>query len=40
MEIAGISDGVDGLLDGKSYLIDDRDPWFTAGFVSQLREAG
>jgi len=33
-------DTVDGLLRGKRYLIHDRDPLFTAEFLSTLAEAG
>ena len=35
-----ITDVVDGLLKGKRYLIHDRDPLFTAEFLSMLAEAG
>ena len=35
-----LTDAVDGLLKGKRYLIHDRDPLFTAEFVSTLAEAG
>jgi len=35
-----LTDAVDGLLKGKRYLIDDRDPLFTAEFLSLLGEAG
>jgi hypothetical protein len=35
-----LTDGVDGLLNGKRYLIHDRDPLFTAEFLSMLAEAG
>jgi transposase InsO family protein len=35
-----LTDAVDGLLHGKRYLIHDRDPWFTAEFLSLLAEAG
>ena len=35
-----LTDAVDGLLNGKRYLIHDRDPLFTAGFLSLLAEAG
>ena len=34
------TDAVDGLLNGKRYLIHDRDPLFTAEFLSLLAEAG
>jgi transposase InsO family protein len=34
-----LRDAVDGLLNGKRYLIHDRDPLFTAGFLSLLGEA-
>jgi putative transposase len=35
-----LTDAVDGLLNGKRYLIHDRDPLFTAEFLSLLRETG
>jgi hypothetical protein len=35
-----LTDAVDGLLKGKRYLIHDRDPLFTAEFLSLLEEAG
>jgi putative transposase len=35
-----LTDAVDGLLNGKRYLIHDRDPLFTAEFLSMLAEAG
>jgi len=35
-----ISDTVDGLLTGKRYLIHDRDPLFTAEFLSVLADSG
>jgi transposase InsO family protein len=35
-----LTDAVDGLLSGKRYLIHDRDPLFTAEFLSMLAEAG
>jgi transposase InsO family protein len=35
-----LTDAVDGLLNGKRYLIHDRDPLFTAEFLSLLGEAG
>jgi transposase InsO family protein len=35
-----LRDAMDGLLKGKRYLIHDRDPLFTAGFLSLLGEAG
>src|SRR5688572_5447017 len=35
-----ISDTVDGLLTGKRYLIHDRDPLFTAEFLSILADSG
>jgi transposase InsO family protein len=35
-----LTDAVDGLLKGKPYLIHDRDPLFTAEFLSTLAEAG
>ena len=35
-----LRDAVDGLLNGKRYLIHDRDPLFTAEFLSLLGEAG
>ena len=34
-----LTDAVDGLLNGKRYLIHDRDPLFTAEFLSMLAEA-
>jgi putative transposase len=34
-----LTDGVDGLLNGERYLIHDRDPLFTAEFLSLLGEA-
>ena len=37
----GIStDSEDGILHGKRYLIHDRDPLFTAEFLSMITEAG
>ena len=40
-EIArNMTDAVDGLLRGKRYLIHDRDPLFTAEFLSTLADAG
>ena len=33
-----LTDAVDGLLKGKRYLIHDRDPLFTAEFLSMLAE--
>jgi putative transposase len=35
-----LTDTVDGLLKGKRYLIHDRDPLFTAAFLSSLAETG
>ncbi len=35
-----LTDAVDGLLKGKRYLIHDRDPLFTAEFLSALAEVG
>src|SRR5215472_2583249 len=35
-----ISDAVDGILNGKRYLIHDRDPLFTAEFLSVLADSG
>jgi putative transposase len=35
-----LTDAVDGMLKGKRYLIHDRDPLFTAEFLSALAEAG
>ena len=35
-----LTDAVDGLLNGKRYLIHDRDPLFTAEFLRMLAEAG
>jgi transposase InsO family protein len=35
-----LTDAVDGLLRGERYLIHDRDPLFTAKFLSTLAEAG
>jgi hypothetical protein len=35
-----LTDAVDGLLKGKHYLIHDRDPLFTAEFLSTLAETG
>jgi len=35
-----LTDGVDGLLNGKRYLIHDRDPLFTAEFLNLLAGAG
>ena len=35
-----LTDAVDGLLKGKRYLLHDRDPLFTAEFLSTLAEAG
>jgi putative transposase len=34
-----LTDAVDGVLNGKGYLIHDRDPLFTAEFLSMLGEA-
>jgi len=35
-----LMDAVDGLLNGKRYLIHDRDPWFTTEFLQTLADAG
>jgi len=35
-----LTDAVDGILNGKSYLIHDRDPLFTAEFLSVLAGVG
>ena len=35
-----LTDAVDGILNGKRYLIHDRDPLFTAEFLSMLADAG
>ena len=35
-----LTDAMDGLLKGKRYLIHDREPLFTAVFLSTLAEAG
>jgi transposase InsO family protein len=35
-----VTDAVDGILTGKRYLIHDRDPLFTAEFLSMLANAG
>ncbi len=35
-----LTDAVDGILDGKRYLIHDRDPLFTEDFLGMLAEAG
>ena len=35
-----LSDAVDGLVRGKGYLIQDRDPLFTAEFLSVLADSG
>src|ERR1700709_1467556 len=35
-----LTDAEDGVLKGKRYLIHDRDPLFTAEFLSALAEAG
>ena len=35
-----MTDTVDGLLMGKRYLIHDRDPLFTAEFLSILSDSG
>jgi hypothetical protein len=35
-----LTDAVAGLLKGKRYLIHDRDPLFTAEFLSLMAEAG
>ena len=35
-----LTDAVDGILNGKRYLIHDRDPLFTTEFLKMLKEAG
>ena len=35
-----LTDGVDGILKGKRYLIHDRDPLFTSAFLSMLKGSG
>jgi putative transposase len=35
-----LTDAVDGILHSKRYLIHDRDPLFTAAFLSLLADAG
>jgi putative transposase len=35
-----LTDAVDGILNGKRYLIHDRDPLFTAEFLSMLADTG
>jgi hypothetical protein len=35
-----VTDGVDGILTGKGYLIHDRDPLFTAEFLNMLADVG
>ncbi len=35
-----VTDAVDGILNGKHYLIHDRDPLFTAEFLSMLADIG
>jgi hypothetical protein len=35
-----LTDAVDGILNGKRYLIHDRDPLFTAQLLSMLADAG
>ena len=35
-----VTDAVDGILTGKRYLIHDRDPLFTAEFLSMLEDVG
>ena len=35
-----LTDAVEGILKGKRYLIHDRDPLFTTGFLEMLTEAG
>jgi putative transposase len=35
-----LTDGIDGILKGKRYLIHDRDPLFTAEFLDLLAETG
>src|SRR5580765_4895592 len=35
-----LTDAVDGILNGKRYLIHDRDPLFTAEFLTTLAERG
>jgi putative transposase len=35
-----LTDGIDGILKGKRYLLHDRDPLFTAEFLDLLAKAG
>jgi transposase InsO family protein len=35
-----VTDAVDGMLNGKRYLIHDRDPLFTAEFLKMLADVG
>ena len=35
-----LTDGVDGILKGKRFLIHDRDPLFTSEFLRMLKESG
>src|SRR5260370_40884773 len=35
-----ITDGVDGILHGKRYLIHDRGPWSTTAFLDRVAEVG
>src|SRR4029077_15410830 len=35
-----LTDGVDGILKGKRYLIHDRDPLFTTEFLKMFKETG
>jgi transposase InsO family protein len=35
-----LTDGIDGFLSGKRYLIHDRDPLFTAEFLQMLADVG
>jgi hypothetical protein len=35
-----VTDAVDGILQGKRYLIHDRDPRYTAGFLTMLQGVG
>ncbi|MGA3027206.1 MAG: hypothetical protein ABSF98_20810 [Bryobacteraceae bacterium] len=37
---SNLTDAVDGILTGKRYLIHDRDPLFTAQFLSMLADLG
>ena len=35
-----LTDAVDGILNGKSYLIHDRDPLFTTEFLDMVADVG